>query len=220
MTIIEPSILSADFTRLGEQVKEVEAAGATAFQIDIMDGCFVPNLSFGPGIVSALRPLVRMDLDVHLMIVEPERYLQQFIEAGADRLIVHQEACSHLYSTLQLIKKMGIDAGVTLNPGTPINAIEEVLEVVDLVQVMTVNPGFGGQEFLTTQLSKISRLKQMLEIRGLNIPIAVDGGIDVLTVPLVVKAGASVLIAGSSVFNQQNSIAENLNALINSTQKK
>ncbi len=220
MIVIEPSILSADFARLGDQAQEVEAAGATVVQIDVMDGNFVPNLTFGPGLVKALRPLVRMKLDVHLMIVEPERYLQQFVDAGADRLIVHQEACSHLYSTLQSIKKLGIEAGVTINPGTSISAIEEVLDVVDLVQVMTVNPGFGGQVFLHSQISKIRRLNEMLQEHRRSILIAVDGGIDVETAHLVVKAGANVLIAGSSVFNQHNSIANNLAALNESIRKE
>ncbi|PKO04803.1 MAG: ribulose-phosphate 3-epimerase [Chloroflexi bacterium HGW-Chloroflexi-3] len=213
MVIFEPSILSADFARLGEQAQEVEVAGAKAIQIDVMDGVFVPNITFGTGVVKALRSLVRMQLDVHLMIVEPERYLQQFIDAGADRLIIHQEASTHLFRTLQIIKNAGIEAGITMNPGTSLSTIEEVLEIVDLVQIMTVNPGFGGQAFLYNQLKKIRRLKQKLDQLGLQIPIAVDGGIDVHTAPLVVDAGATVLIAGSSIFNQQKLIAENLKAL-------
>lgn len=213
MVIFEPSILSADFARLGEQAQEVEVAGAKAIQIDVMDGVFVPNITFGTGVVKALRSLVRMQLDVHLMIVEPERYLQQFIDAGADRLIIHQEASTHLFRTLQIIKNAGIEAGITMNPGTSLSTIEEVLEIVDLVQIMTVNPGFGGQAFLYNQLKKIRRLKQKLDQLGLQIPIAVDGGIDVHTASLVVDAGATVLIAGSSIFNQQKSIAENLKAL-------
>jgi ribulose-phosphate 3-epimerase len=213
MVIIEPSILSADFARLGEQAQEAEAAGAEIIQIDVMDGNFVPNLTFGAGVVKALRPLVKLKLDVHLMIVEPERYLQQFVEAGADRLIVHVEACTHPHGTLQTIRRFGVEVGVTLNPGTPIAALEEIIELVDLVQVMTVNPGFGGQAFIHGQLSKINRLKNMLAKRGLDVPIAVDGGIDVTTAPQVVAAGATVLIAGSSIFNQQASISQNLAAL-------
>lgn len=219
MIIIEPSILSADFTRLGEQVQEVEAAGAQIIQIDVMDGNFVPNLTFGPGVVKALRPLVKMKLDVHLMIVEPQRYLHQFVDAGADRLIVHQEACLHLHDTLQTIRKLGIEVGVTLNPGTHIQALEETLELVDVVQVMTVNPGFGGQAFIQSQFSKIRRLKQMIENQKLTIPIAVDGGIDVNTASLVVEAGATILVAGSSVFNRDASIAQNMAALYASIEK-
>lgn len=213
MVIIEPSILSADFARLGEQAQEVEAAGAKIIQIDVMDGNFVPNLTFGAGVVKALRPLVKMKLDVHLMIIEPERYLQQFVDAGADRLIVHVEACSHVYSTLQTIRQLGVEAGITLNPGTSPTSLEEILEIIDIVQVMTVNPGFGGQSFIYSQLSKIRRIKHMLESQGSSIPIAVDGGIDLQTALLVVEAGATVLIAGSSVFNHAASVAQNLTAL-------
>lgn len=219
MAVIEPSILSADLARLGEQVQEVEAAGANAIQIDVMDGNFVPNLTFGPGVVAALRPLVRMKLDVHLMVIEPERYLYQFVEAGADRLIVHVEACHQLSSTLQTIRQLGVEAGITLNPGTPIGALEGILELVDIVQVMTVNPGFGGQAFIHSQLSKIRQLKRMLENRGLHTPIAVDGGIDIVTAPLAVEAGTFVLIAGSSVFNETASVAHNLAELQKSIQE-
>lgn len=214
MVQIVPSILAADYTRLGEQVHETEAAGVTMIQIDIMDGCFAPNLSFGPGIVAALRPLVDMAFDVHLMIVDPDRYLATFAEAGADRLIVHQEACTHLHKTLQSIRSLGIEAGVTLNPATPVNVLEDVLDLVDIVQVMTVNPGFGGQAFIHSQLAKIRRLRTMLEERELEIPIGVDGGIDTTTAPLVVEAGATVLVAGSSVYNQAASVAENVAALL------
>lgn len=214
MVQIVPSILAADYTRLGEQVREAEAAGVAMIQIDIMDGCFAPNLSFGPGIVAALRPLVDLAFDVHLMIVDPDRYLATFVKAGANRLIVHQEACTHLHSTLQSIRLLGIQAGVTLNPATPVHVLEDVLDLVDIVQVMTVNPGFGGQAFIHSQLAKIRRLRAMLDERDLAIPIGVDGGIDTTTAPLVVEAGATVLVAGSSVFNQQASVAENVAALL------
>jgi len=213
---IEPSILSADFARLGEQVREAEAAGAEATQIDIMDGRFVPNLTFGPGIVKALRPLTRMKLDVHLMIVEPEKYLAEFANAGADRLIVHQETCPHLYRTLQLIQEFDIEVGVALNPGTPLCAVEEVLDLVEVVQIMTVNPGFGGQDFLHSQLDKIRRLRHLLADRKEHIRIAVDGGIDVTTAPLVVKAGATILVAGSSVYNKEAPVRQNLKTLYGS----
>lgn len=216
---VVPSILAADYMRLGEQTREAQAAGVKAIQIDVMDGRFVPNITFGQGIVRALRRELELFLDVHLMIVEPEKYLEEFAEAGADRLIVHQETCPNLHSTLGLIRELGVEAGVCLNPGTPVTAIEEVLDRVDLVQVMTVNPGFGGQEFIMSQLGKIERLRKMLDHALPQIPIAVDGGIDASTAPLVVKAGASVLIAGSSVFNEQALVADNLAAIYASINK-
>lgn len=219
MITFEPSILSADFSRLGEQAQEAQAAGSQIIQIDVMDGVFVPNITFGPSIVSALRSSVGIKLDVHLMIIQPERFIQQFIDAGADRLIIHQEASQHLYKTLQFIKNAGIEAGVSINPGTSLSAIEEVLEVVDVVQIMTVNPGFGGQSFLFSQLNKIRRLTKILDDRGIHIPIAVDGGIDTQTAPQVVEAGATVLVAGSSVFNKQKTVAENLKDLHMSVKK-
>ncbi|MGB5932148.1 MAG: ribulose-phosphate 3-epimerase [Anaerolineae bacterium] len=213
MIEIEASILSADFARLGEQAREAEAAGVEGLAVDVMDGHFVPNITFGPGVVRALRPLVSVTLDVHLMIVEPERYLAAFADAGADRLIVHQEACAHLHRVLQSIRELGVEAGVAINPETPIGVLEEVLDLTDLIQVMTVNPGFGGQLFIHSQLDKIRRLRRRLEVRELAIPIAVDGGIDTSTAPLVVKAGATVLIAGSSIYNRTASVAENIAAL-------
>jgi ribulose-phosphate 3-epimerase len=213
MVVIEPSILSADYARFGEQARELQAAGAAIIQIDIMDGRFVPNLTFGPGLVSALRRQVKMKLDVHLMILEPEHYFKAFVDAGADRLIVHQETCPHLYRTLENIRQMGVEAGVTLNPGTPAGTLKEVLDLADVVQVMTVNPGFGGQVFLSSQLEKIRQIRCMLEQRGLSTPIAVDGGIDLETAPLVVAAGATVLISGTTVFDPRATISENLAAL-------
>ena len=210
---IEPSLLSANFACLGEAAQEAEAAGVQAIQIDVMDGHFVPNLCFGPDILAALRPLVKLKLDVHLMISEPERYLEKFAKAGADRLIVHQEACTHLHRTLSKISDLGMEAGVTLNPGTSLESIEEVLDLVDLVQIMTVNPGFGGQSFIYSQLNKIRRLQEKLSKRGKVIPIAVDGGINSITAPLVVESGATVLIAGSSAYNSKLSLAQNLSVL-------
>jgi len=213
MIVIEASILSADFARLGEQAREAEAAGVDAIQVDVMDGRFVPDITFGPGVVRALRPLVSLPLDVHLMIVEPERHLAAFADAGADRLIVHQETCPHLHRVLQCIREFKIEAGVALNPGTPLSVLEEVLHLADLIQVMTVNPGWGGQPFLHSQLDKIRRLRRTLDERGLDVPIAVDGGISPITAPLVVDAGATVLIAGSSIYNDRASVVENVAAL-------
>ena len=216
MVVIEPSILSADFTKLGDAVMEAEKAGVSAIQIDVMDGRFVPNINFGPGVVSALRPITKMMLDVHLMIVEPQKYIEDFVKAGADRIIVHQEACLHLHRVLQIIREMGIKSGVTLNPATPPDMIEDVFELSDFVQVMGVNPGFGGQKFIHSQLNKIRALKSMLEDRGLDVPIGLDGGIDTVTAPLVVEAGATVLVAGSSVYNSRGSVKENVEALLKS----
>jgi ribulose-phosphate 3-epimerase len=218
MIIIEPSILSADMASLGDQVRQVQAAGGSVIQIDVMDGQFVPNLTFGPNVVRALRPLVRLKLDVHLMIVEPERFIEAFVQAGADRIIVHQETCPQLGRTLQSIRALGVEAGVSLSPDTPADLLQESLALADLVQVMTVQPGFGGQTFLSAMLPKIRRLKAMLSERGLSTPIAVDGGIDTRTAPLVVAAGASVLVAGSSIFNAKGSIAGNFAALSASVQ--
>ncbi|MCK4452242.1 MAG: ribulose-phosphate 3-epimerase [Anaerolineae bacterium] len=220
MIVIEASILSADFARLGEQAREAEAAGVDAIQVDVMDGRFVPDITFGPGVVRALRPLVSLPLDVHLMIVEPERHLAAFADAGADRLIVHQETCPHLHRVLQRIRELKIEAGVAINPGTPLSVLEEVLHLADLIQVMTVNPGWGGQPFLHSQLDKIRRLRRTLDERGLDVPIAVDGGISPITVPLVVNAGATVLIAGSSIYNDQASVAENVAALKASVERE
>jgi len=213
MIAIEPSILSADYTRLREEAREAETAGVEGIQVDVMDGQFVPNITFGPGIVRALRNVVNVTLDVHLMIVEPERYLKEFADAGADRLFVHQEACIHLHRVLQTIRELGIEAGVAINPATPLNVLQEILELADIIQVMTVNPGFGGQEFIQSQLSKISHLRQILDERGYRTPIAVDGGIDTTTAPLVVKAGATVLVAGSSIYNEKGTVAQNVAAL-------
>ena len=213
MISIEASILSADFARLGQEAQTAESAGVDAIQIDVMDGRFVPNITFGPGIVQALRPHVNLPLDVHLMIVEPQRHLEAFAEAGADRLIVHQEGTAHLHRVLQSIGDLGVEAGVSINPGTPLTVLEEVLDLVDLVQVMTVNPGWGGQAFLHSQLDKIQRLKLMLDERGLNVPIGVDGGIDVTTAPLVVEAGATMMVSGSSIYNDTASVLDNVKAL-------
>jgi ribulose-phosphate 3-epimerase len=213
MVLIEASILSADFARLGEQAREAEAAGVDGIQVDVMDGRFVPNITFGAGGVRALRRLVSVPLDVHLMIVEPENHVEVFAEAGADRLIVHQETCPHLHRVLYRIHELNIEAGVAINPGTPLSVLEEVLALADLIQVMTVNPGWGGQPFLHSQLGKIRRLRRMLDQRGLDTHIGVDGGISPTTAPLVVRAGVTMLVAGSSVYNDRASVAENVAAL-------
>jgi ribulose-phosphate 3-epimerase len=213
MIMIEASILSADYARLGAQAHEAEAASVDAIQIDVMDGSFVPDITFGPGVVRALRLLVSVPLDVDLMIVEPERHLAAFAEAGADRLIVHRETCTHPYRVLQSIRELGVEAGMAIGPGTPLSALEELLDLVDLIQIMTVNPGWGGQPFLHSQLDKIRRLRRTLDEHGLDIPIAVDGGIDTTTAPLVVNAGATVLVAGSSIYNDKASVAQNVAAL-------
>lgn len=213
MIEIEASVLSSDFLQLGEQAREAEEAGVDGIQVDVMDGRFVPNITFGQGIVRALRKILNVTLDVHLMIVEPERYIEEFAEAGANRIFVHQEACTHLHRVLSHIRELGVEAGVALNPSTPVGVVEEVLDVTDIIQVMTVNPGFGGQKFIHSQLDKISRLREMLEKHGYESPIAVDGGIDTITAPLVVKAGATVLVAGSSIYNERASVARNVTAL-------
>jgi len=213
MIEIEASVLSSDFLQLGDQAREAEEAGVDGIQVDVMDGRFVPNITFGQGIVRALRKILKVTLDVHLMIVEPERYIEEFAEAGANRIFVHQEACTHLHRVLSHIRELGVEAGVALNPSTPVGVVEEVFDVTDIIQVMTVNPGFGGQKFIHSQLDKISRLREMLEKHGYESPIAVDGGIDTITAPLVVKAGATVLVAGSSIYNDKASVAQNVAAL-------
>jgi ribulose-phosphate 3-epimerase len=178
-----------------------------------MDGHFVPNITFGPGVVKAVRSHISVGLDIHLMIYRPEQHLQAFADAGADRLIVHQEACVHLHRVLQSIRDLGIESGVSINPATPLDVLEEVLDMTDFIQLMTVNPGFGGQTFIPSQLDKIRRLRRMLDERGFEIPIAVDGGIDTTTAPQVVSAGATVLVAGSSVYDKGATVAENVAAL-------
>ena len=216
MIKIEPSILSADFTKLGEAVVDAKNAGVEGVQIDVMDGRFVPNITFGQGVVSAIRAISDLFLDVHLMIVEPEKYIEDFVKAGADQIIIHQETCPHLHRTLQSIRELGIKSGVTLNPATPPDMIEDVLELSDFVQVMGVNPGFGGQKFIRSQLNKIRTLKSMIQERGLDVPVGIDGGVDTTTAPLIVEAGATVLIAGSSVYNDKATVKENVDALLNS----
>jgi ribulose-phosphate 3-epimerase len=211
--LIAPSILSADFTRLGDEIAEAEKGGADWIHVDVMDGHFVPNITVGPLIVEAARRATKLPLDVHLMIESPDRYLADFICAGANRLTVHQETCPHLHRTLQRIRELGAQPGVALNPSTPVETLVEVLPLVDLVLVMTVNPGFGGQRFIRESLPKISRLAQTLETAGLpQVRIEVDGGIDTTTAPAVVSFGANVLVAGSAVF-AKGSVVENIEAI-------
>ncbi len=197
---IAPSILAADFGRLAAQVAEAEAAGADLIHVDVMDGHFVPNITIGPPVVRAVRQATRLPLDVHLMIETPERYLGDFAAAGADGLTVHVETCPHLHRTVQQIKELGCSAGVTLNPATPLASLEEILPYVDLVLVMTVNPGFGGQRFIESMIPKIRRLRAMLTEMGAAARIEVDGGIGPETAPPVVRAGAEILVAGTAVF--------------------
>jgi ribulose-phosphate 3-epimerase len=202
---IAPSILSADFSRLGSEIKEVEAGGADWIHVDVMDGHFVPNITIGPLVVASIRPQTQLPLDVHLMIEQPDAFIPAFAKAGADYISIHAEAALHLHRSLSLIREQGVKAGVVLNPATPLSVIELVLEQVDLILIMTVNPGFGGQQFIPQMLPKIQRLKEMLIERNLaHVHIEVDGGINEVTAPLVVNAGADVLVAGQAVFGQTN----------------
>lgn len=208
-----PSILAADFTHLGEQIAEAEAAGADYIHIDIMDGRFVPNITMGPLVVEAARRATRLPLDVHLMIVEPEKHIQAFADAGADLLSVHVEACPHLHRVLQQIRQAGVRPAVVLNPHTPAVAIKEVLPFVEMVLAMTVNPGFGGQSFIAETLPKLREIQQMIEASGRTIDLEVDGGIDTSTAPQVVAHGANVLVTGTSVFRAPEGVAAALGAL-------
>jgi ribulose-phosphate 3-epimerase len=205
---LAPSVLAADYARLGEQVQEVVAAGADYIHVDVMDGRFVPNISVGPLVVEALRRVTELPLDVHLMIEEPERHIQAFAQAGANILTVHPEASPHVHRLVQMIKGLGLRSGVALNPASPLALIEEVLAEVDLVLLMTVNPGWGGQEFLHSVLPKMRRLRRLLDEQGLAAELEVDGGIMAETVPLVVEAGARVLVAGSAVFQHADGVAK------------
>ncbi len=202
-----PSILSADFTRLGEQVREAEAAGAQRIQIDVMDGHFVPNITMGPMVVEAVRRSTGLTLEAHLMITNPERYIEDFAKAGVDVIIVHQEVCPHLHRVIQQIKMAGKQAGVALNPSTPAFMLEDILSLIDLVLIMTVNPGFGGQDFIPETLPKI------VHIRQIQCDVEVDGGIHEATASQVVQAGANLLVAGSAVFNQHESVAQAMERL-------
>ncbi|MCG0994041.1 ribulose-phosphate 3-epimerase [Acetobacter indonesiensis] len=200
--LIAPSILAADFARLGEEVDAIVQAGADWIHLDVMDGHFVPNISFGPQIVKALRPRTNLPFDVHLMIEPADPYLEAFAKAGADHILIHIEAGPHAHRSLQQIRALGAKPGIVLCPATPPEAISEIMDMVDVILVMTVNPGFGGQKFLASQLQKISRLRDMITKSGRDIRLAVDGGIDPTTAPQAIAAGADVLIAGSAIYAQ------------------
>jgi ribulose-phosphate 3-epimerase len=208
-----PSILSADFTRLGEQVREAEAAGAQRIQIDVMDGHFVPNITMGPMVVEAVRRCTSLTLEVHLMITNPQEYIETFAQAGADLIIVHYEVCPHLHRVMQQIKKAGKMVGVALNPSTPVFMLEDMLSFIDLVLIMTINPGFGGQELIPETLPKITKVRKMITERGLHCDVEVDGGVHEGTVPQVVQAGANLLVAGSAVYNEKESVAQAMGRL-------
>ena len=204
MIKIAPSILAADFAKLGQEVQEVEKAGADWIHIDVMDGHFVPNITMGPIVVDALRPLTKLPLDVHLMIENADRYIEDFAKAGADYITVHVEACPHLHRTIQLIRSFGVKPGVVLNPHTPIETIQHVLEDIDLVLFMTVNPGFGGQKFIHSVVPKVAALSQLINDKGLSVEIQIDGGINEETIVPCAEAGANVFVAGSAIFGKQD----------------
>lgn len=212
MNILAPSILSADFNCLGEDIRKVEEAGVKWLHIDVMDGSFVPSISYGMPVIASIRKHTELFFDVHLMVEEPGRYIQDFKNCGADQLTVHAEACKHLDSTLRLIKKAGMRAGVALNPATPLSVLEYVLPLVDMVLIMTVNPGFGGQTYIETCTEKVRKLKKMVTEAGLDVDIQVDGGINRQTLPTVLDAGANIIVAGSSVFG--GNIQENARELM------
>ena len=214
--LISPSVLAADFSKLGDEVQSVSEMGADLIHLDIMDGHFVPNLSFGADIVRVIRPYSNLPFDVHLMITNPEIYISSYVDAGANLITVHPESTSHIHSVLQQIKKAGIKAGVALNPGTPIEVLDNIIDVTDLVLVMTVNPGFGGQSFLLSQLAKISKIRSIIEKENYSIDLSVDGGINAKTAALAIDAGANVLVAGTSIFKSKDeTYLESINRLRN-----
>ncbi len=215
--LIAPSVLSADFGRLAEAVQQVEAAGADWIHVDVMDGHFVPNLTVGPPMVEALRKVTKLPLDVHLMMTNPDSFIEEFAEAGATYLTVHVEACPHLHRTVQSIKERQVKAGVTLNPATSATTLEEILPEADLILIMSVNPGFGGQSFIETSLQKIVRVRHMIDQAKSRALLEVDGGVNLENVSRIVKAGADVLVAGSAIFNSNN-FAQTIHSLRTSSQ--
>jgi ribulose-phosphate 3-epimerase len=215
MAEIVPSILSADFTRLGEQVRAVEAAGARRIQVDVMDGHFVPNITMGPMVLEAVRSCFEGTIEAHLMISNPQDYIEAFAKAGADVIIVHQEVSPHLHKNLKQIHDLGKKAGVAINPSTPVFMLQDMLTFCDMILVMTINPGFGGQEFIPETLPKIKTLRQMLHQRNITCDIEVDGGVNELTIPQAVQAGANLLVVGSAVYNNKESVDEALTKLRN-----